>query len=57
MGDRYYITGAQLGCLMAQSLSKEEIKKILNEIHEKQWIGKREDLKKALRNLNQENKK
>ena len=53
MGDRYFITGVQLGCLMSQSLNKKEIKHILDEIHEKQYICKREELHKILKNISE----
>jgi len=38
MGDRYYITGVQLGILMV-NLNEESNKKILKEIEQKQFIA------------------
>ena len=39
MGDRYYITGVQLGMLLALQ-QKEDIDKILKEIEENQFVGR-----------------
>lgn len=54
MGSRYYITGVQLGMLMTGD--KEVIKKVLEEIYNKQFIGRPEDVE-IKRRKRQEKKK
>lgn len=49
MGNRYWITGVQLGMIMAFLMQREGegiIKKILKEIEEKQFIGSEQMFKK-----------
>ncbi len=55
MGSRYWITGVQIGMLIAhigmlisreELNSTEDIKKILDTIQEEQFIGDKEDLEK-----------
>lgn len=54
MGNRYYITGVQIGMLFSNVLNREEANRILQEIEEKQFIGTAEELKEL---LNLENKR
>ena len=54
MGDRYYITGVQLGMLKAfNNFPKErlEIDKLRREIEDKQYLGKKVELNKILKKL------
>ena len=47
MGNRYYITGVQLGMIMGLLKRKpQEAFKILEEIHEKQYLCEAEELNK-----------
>jgi hypothetical protein len=50
MGERYYITGVQIGMILAWiKLGKiEEIQKILDEIQEKQFWGRTEGQEKGV---------
>jgi hypothetical protein len=46
MGERYWISGVQLGLLMSQTLDRHEIAGLLQNIEENQFIGNEKDLKK-----------
>lgn len=45
MGDRYWISGVQLGILLitADSIKSKSMKKLLKEIEDKQFIGRIEE--------------
>ena len=47
MGGRYWIKGVQLG--MLQESSKADREKLINEIIDKQFIGKKRDLNALLK--------
>jgi len=49
MGGRYWITGVQLGMLIASP--KEDSKKISDNIIDNQYIGDAEDVAKLLRKI------
>ena len=46
MGNRYYITGVQLGMLYAMTDAQlnEQVKKSLKEVEDNQWIGTSENI-------------
>jgi len=48
MGNRYWITGVQLGILMglAININSQSTKNILNEIEDKQYLCEAEELKR-----------
>ena len=51
MGGRYYITGVQIGVIKAflKTRNLSDIDKLLDDIEEKQFIGKKKDLKKIIK--------
>ncbi len=53
MGGRYFITGAQIGTIIALSRSKDtdKIEELINEITEKQFLGDRESFEKIYKIL------
>ena len=52
MGNRYFITGVQLGMLVGiEEFNKRE--EIAEEIQEKQYIGTKEELHKILKDISE----
>lgn len=51
MGSRYYLTGVQLGILMADTDEKTRMK-ILNEIMNEQYLGEKGDFVNLFKELN-----
>jgi hypothetical protein len=51
LGGRYYITGVQIGMIRAFARQENEthIKKLLDEIEDKQYIGEKEDFEKKIK--------
>jgi len=51
MGERYWVSGAQIGTMLALLQNNEPLKiqKLLDEIQEKQFVGSAADLEKALK--------
>lgn len=58
MGGRYFITGVQIGLIssLAELENDKEIKKILEEIQEKQYICSDEELDNILKKKNHKKK-
>ena len=52
MGSRYYVTGVQIGMLMAylRAEKDDKVREILNKILDNQYIGTKEELNKIPRN-------